>query len=109
MSVYPKLVPDQAEKSAADALSSQIARLSELVDRAIAGNYEGEADDLAKLVTAMARLIDARTKAEATVKQADLLAFVAGMTDSINAHVTAPDEIASIRRDWHRLTKELAG
>lgn len=107
--MYPKAVPDPAEKSATETLDSQIAKLSKLVDRAIDGNYDGEADALAKLVTAMAKLIDARTKAEAVVKQSDLIAFVAGMTDSITAHVTAPDEVALIRRDWHRLTKELTG
>lgn len=103
------IVPDPAELSAVDALSSQIANLSGLVDDAINGDYAGDADSLAKLVTALAKLTDARTKAEAVVKQSDLVAFVAGMTDSITAHVTSPDEVASIRRDWHRLTKELTG
>ena len=104
-----ELVPDPTQSSAADALSSQIDRLSGLVDRAIDGNEVEGTDSLAKLVGALAKLIDARTKAELVVKQSDLVAFVAGMTDSINAHVTAPDEVASIRRDWHRLTKELTG
>ncbi len=107
--MYPKLVPDPAEKSTADALSSQIDKLSKLVDRAIDGDEVENTEALAKLVGALAKLIDARTKAEAVVKQSDLVAFVAGMTDSITAHVTAPDEVASIRRDWHRLTKELTG
>ena len=104
-----ELVPDPAEQSAADALGSQIEKLSALVDRAIDGDDIEHTDALAKLVGALAKLIDARTKAELVVKQSDLVAFVAGMTDSINAHVTAPDEVASIRRDWHRLTKELTG
>ena len=104
-----ELVPDPTQSNSADALSSQIDRLSGLVDRAIDGNEIEGTDSLAKLVGALAKLIDARTKAELVVKQSDLVAFVAGMTDSINAHVTAPDEVASIRRDWHRLTKELTG
>lgn len=103
------IVPAPTQSSAADALSSQIDRLSGLVDRAIDGEDVENTEALAKLVGALAKLIDARTKAELVVKQSDLIAFVAGMTDSITAHVTAPDEVASIRRDWHRLTKELTG
>jgi len=107
--VSVELVPSLAAVSPADALSSQIEGLSGLVDRAIDGEDVEGTEALAKLVGALAKLIDARTKAEAVVKQSDLVAFVAGMTDSITAHVTAPDEVASIRRDWHRLTKELTG
>jgi hypothetical protein len=103
------IAPDPVEPSPADALSSQIARLSELVDRAIEGDVVEGTEALAKLVGALAKLIDARTKAEAIVKQSELVAFVAGMTDSINAHVTAPEQVSLIRRDWHRLTKELTG
>ena len=104
-----ELVPDPAEKSAADALSSQIARLSELVDQAISGEYAGDADALAKLVTAMARFIEAKTKAEQSIKPAALAALIAGMAGVVNAHVTAPDIRSVIRRDWHQLSKELAG
>jgi hypothetical protein len=103
------IVPDPAERSAADALSSQIKKLSRLVDRAIDDKYEGDADILAKLVTAMARLIEARTKAEQSIKPAALAALMAGMASVVNAHVTAPDIRSSIRREWHRLSKELAG
>ncbi len=103
------IVPDPAEKSAADALSSQIAKLSELVDQAIAGDYAGDADALAKLVTAMARLIEAKTKAEQSIKPAALAALIAGMAGVVNAHVAAPEVRSSIRREWHQLSKELAG
>ncbi len=107
--MYPHIVPDPAEQSAADALSSQIAKLSGLVDRAIDGHYDGEADDIAKLVTAMARLIEAKTKAEQSIKPAALAALIAGMASVVNAHVTAPEVRSSIRREWHQLSKELAG
>lgn len=104
-----ELVPDPAKKSAAESLDSKIELLSGLVDRAIDGDIVENTKALTDLIGALAKLIDARTKAELVVKQSDLIAFVAGMTDSINAHVTAPDEVALIRRDWHRLTKELTG
>lgn len=107
--MYPKAVPDPVEKSATETLDSQIAKLSGLVDQAISGDYAGDADGLAKLVTAMARLIDARTKAEASVKPADLMAFMAGMSDAVNAHVAAPEERFELQRRWRLLAKELTG
>ena len=103
------IVPDPAEKSAADALSSQIESLSKLVDRAIGGDDIEHTDALAKLVGALAKLIDARTKAEASVKPADLLAFMAGMSDAINACVAAPEERTKLQRRWRRLAEELTG
>ena len=103
------LVPDPAEQSAADALSSQIERLSELVDRAIDGQDIEGTDALAKLVGALAKLIDAKTKAEQSIKPAALAALMAGMSAAVNAHVTAPEVRADIRREWHRLSKELTG
>lgn len=104
-----ELVPDPAALSPADALGSQISRLSGLVDRAIDGQDIEGTDALAKLVGALAKLIDARTKAEQAIKPADLARFIDGMTGSINAHVTAPEVRAEIRRDWHRIAKELTG
>ena len=103
------IVPDPAERSSADALSSQIARLSELVDRAIEGDVVEGTEALAKLVGALAKLIDARTKAEQAIKPADLARFIEGMTTSINAHVAAPETRASIQRDWRRIAEELTG
>jgi hypothetical protein len=107
--VSVELVPDAAELSATESLNSQIAKLSCLVDRAIDGNYEGDADSLAKLVTAMARLIEAKNKAEASVKPAALAALIAGMSDSVNARVAAPEVVSLIQRDWRRLSEEMAG
>lgn len=107
--MYPKAVPDPVEKSTADALSSQIANLSGLVDDAINGDYAGDADSLAKLVTAYARLCEAKTKAEQSIKPAALAALIAGMAGVVNAHVTAPDIRLVIRREWHQLSKELTG
>jgi len=103
------IVPDPAEKSAADALSSQIASLSELVDQAISGDYAGDADSLAKLVTAMARLIEAKTKAEQAIKPAALAALMAGMSAAVNAHVASPEARTNIERRWRLLAKELTG
>ncbi len=107
--MYPKAVPDPVELSAADALSSQIGKLSELVDQAIKGDYAGDADALAKLVTAYARLVEAKNKSDASIKPAALAALMAGMANVVNAHVTAPDIRQVIRREWHQLSKELAG
>jgi hypothetical protein len=103
------IVPDPAAQSAADALSSQIERLSGLVDRAIDGQDIEGTDALAKLVGALAKLIDARTKAEQAIKPADLARFIEGMTTSINAHVTSPEALVNIRRDWRRIAEELTG
>lgn len=103
------IVPDPAEQSAADALSSQIAKLSELVDRAIDGDDIEHTDAIAKLVTAMARLIEAKNKAEASIKPAALAALMAGMSTVVNAHVASPEARASIERGWRQLAKELTG
>ena len=54
MSVSLSIVPDPAEQSAADALGSQIEKLSALVDRAIDGDDIEHTDALAKLVGALA-------------------------------------------------------
>ena len=104
-----ELVPSLASVSAADALSSQIDRLSGLVDRAIDGEDVEGTEALAKLVGALAKLIDARTKAEESVKPADLMAFMAGMSDAVNAHVAAPEERSELQRRWRLLAKELTG
>jgi hypothetical protein len=103
------IVPDPTQSSAADALSSQIDRLSGLVDRAIDGDYAGDADSLAKLVTAYARLVEAKNKAEQSIRPAALKALMAGMAGIVNAHVTAPDIRTVIRREWHQLAEELTG
>lgn len=103
------IVPDQSERSLSGTLNSQIDRLSELVDRAIDGDDVEHTDAIAKLVASMARLIEAKTKAEQSIKPAALAALMAGMAGVVNAHVTAPDTRSSIRREWHRLAKELTG
>ena len=104
-----ELVPDPTQSSAADALSSHIDRLSVLVGEAMNGTEVENVDALTKLVTALARLIEARSKAEQVVKPADLTLFVAGMTASINAHVAAPEERESLQRVWRRLIEEATG
>ncbi len=103
------IVPDPAEQSLSGTLNSQIDRLSELVDRAIDGGTVEQVDAIAKLVASLAKLIEAKTKAEQSIKPAALTALMAGMASVVNAHVTAPDIRSVIRRDWHQLSKELAG
>lgn len=107
--MYPKAVPDPAEKSATETLDSQIANISKRVDEAIDGKYQGDADALAKLVTAMARLIEAKTKAESSVKPSELMSLMAGMSEVVNAHVAAPEVRDLIKRGWRRLHEELTG
>ncbi len=109
MSVSLSIVPDPAERSAADALSSQIAQLSELVDSAIGGGTVEQVDSIAKLVTALAKLIDAKTKADQVIKPADLARFVEAMTSAVNAHVAAPEERERVQRAWRRAAEEMAG
>lgn len=104
-----ELVPDPVAQDRSDALSLRIDRLSELVDRAIDGDEIENADSLAKLVNALARLTEARLKAEQVVKPSDLTAFIHGMTVSINAHVTSREAKENIERDWRLLIEEVAG
>lgn len=104
-----KLVADPVAQTRADALSSHIDRLSVLVGEAMNGTEVENVDALTKLVTALARLTEARSKAEQVVKPADLTLFVAGMTASINAHVAAPEERESLQRAWRRLIEQVAG
>ena len=105
-----KAVPDLEPPSKdGGILSSQIESLTDLVDQALAGDYVGDADGLAKLVGALAKLIDAQTKAEQSVSKADLQRFVLGMAESINAHVAAPETRSLIQRDWRRVMVEVAG
>jgi hypothetical protein len=80
-----------------------------LVDGAISGGDVENADGLAKLVNALARLIDSQTKSRDVVAKPELARFVAGMTDAVNAHVTAPEERELLRRAWSRLADEAAG
>lgn len=96
-----------ASKPAAD-LSTQIAGMTARLDKALAGDNIENAGALAQLAGALARLIDAQTKAEQSVTKGDLQRFVAGMTDSITAHVTAPEVVSLIQRDWRRLIAEVA-
>lgn len=103
------IVPDPAEQSAADALGSQIEKLSALVDRAIDGDDIEHTDALAKLVGALAKLIEAKNKAEASVKPAQLMALMAGMSEVVNAHVAAPEVKADIQRGWRRLHEGMSG
>lgn len=90
-------------------LSEQIGGLTRLVDEALSGGDVENADGLAKLVNALARLIDAQEKAKETVTKAELTRFVAGMAESIGAHVTSPEVRGLLQRDWRRLMDEVAG
>lgn len=90
-------------------LSSQIEGLTRLVDDAISGGDVENADGLAKLVNALARLIDSQTKSQNVVSPTELANFVAGMTESISAHVTSPEVRELLRRDWLRLMDRAAG
>ena len=92
-----------------DRLVSQIEALSDRVDEALAGDVVEGADALAKLVNALARLIEAQNKREQTVKLSDLTRFASGLSESIAAHVASPEARSNIERDWRRLMKDVGG
>lgn len=100
------LVPDH-DPTPEERLDSQIAALSDRVDAVLNGDSAGDADALAKLVGALARLIEAKNKRENTVTAAQLQRFIHEMSQSINAHVASPEARTRIERDWRQLIKEL--
>lgn len=110
------LVPDH-DPTPEERLDSQIAALSDLVEGVLLDESDGgsqdkgklteHADALAKLVGALARLIEAKNKRENTVTAAQLQRFIHEMSQSINAHVASPEARTRIERDWRQLIKEL--
>lgn len=102
------VVPDPPS-APRDRLAAQIEQLSDRVDEALAGDTIEGADALAKLVNALARLIEAKNKQENSIKPADVVRFSSAVVESISAHVASPEARASIERDLRRELKEMGG